>query len=179
MILSVQAGFQTEKSFMALRTWDRLTGRRLISALFRHLLMTTFVKKPKMSEPRDFTPMEQAVTDLVNKSFEKDGPLEAGQLLQLEQFIENITTVRELLTAAQSRDRVRSARLEMINEAFDLVERTIKELGEKRLTQSLKKLRFECVEDFIKVAEESTTGTPEKRPEIDEQSRSKRTLGAV
>jgi len=99
--------------------------------------------------------MEQAVTDLVNKSFEHDGPLEAGQLVQLEQFIDNITTVRQLLTSAQSKERMRSARLEMINEAFDLVESTIKQIGEKRLTQSLKKLRLECVEDFIKVADES------------------------
>lgn len=116
--------------------------------------MTTFVQRDKMSAPRDFTPMEQAVTDLVNKSFEVDGILEAGQLFQLEQFIENITTARELLTSAQNKERVRSARLEMINEAFDLVESTIKQLGEKKLTGSLKKLRLECVEDFIRVAEE-------------------------
>jgi hypothetical protein len=117
--------------------------------------MTTFVNPTKMSAPRDFSPMEQAVTDLVNKSFEVDGVLEKGQLFQLEQFIENITTARELLTSAQSKERMRSSRLEMINTAFDLVETTIKQLGEKRLTESLKKLRLECVEDFIKVADES------------------------
>lgn len=143
---------------MALKARERLTGRRSWTDTFWQFLMTTFVQRDKMSNPRDFTPMEQAVTDLVNKSFENRGPLEAGELLQLEQFIENINTVRELLNSAQNKERLRSARLELVNEAFNLVETTIKQLGEKKLTDSLKRLRLECVEDFIKVAEEPTTG---------------------
>lgn len=113
--------------------------------------------------------MEQAVTDLVTKVFEADGVAGMGTLEvgRLEQFVDHITTVRELLTAAKNPRIAKSSRLEMINEAFSLVESTIKDLGEKMLTASLKKLRFECVEDFIRVAEEPATalqGEGHERP---------------
>lgn len=123
--------------------------------LYVTLFMTNIVGAAKMNAPRDFTPMEQAVTDLVTKVFESEGVQGAQQIDRLEQFVENILAVRELLTSAKNLERMRSSRLEMINEAFALVESTIKDLGEKRLTTSLKKLRMECVEDFVRVADES------------------------
>lgn len=142
---------------MLLKFLDRRTRRQRAIDNLRHLVMTIFVQPPKMSAPRDFTPMEQAVTDLVTKVFESDGAAGMGTLEigRLEQFVEHITTVRELLTTAKNTKLVRSSRLEMINEAFSLVESIIKDLGGKMLTESLRELRRECVADFIHVAEES------------------------
>lgn len=127
------------------RKWKRPSKVGFLRKLLRILVksfMTHIVTK--MSDPRDFTTMEQAVTDLVNKCFENEGPRELWQLFQIEQFIDNIITVRDLLTAAQNKERVRSSRLKVLNEAFNLVvETTIKQLGEKKLTDSLKRLRLE------------------------------------
>ena len=154
---------------MLLKFLERRTRRQRAIDNFHHLVMTIFVQPTKMSAPRDFTSMEQAVTDLVTKVFESEGSEGQGamQIDRLEQFVEHLTTVRELLTAAKNPRIAKSSRLEMINEAFSLVESTIKDLGEKMLTLSLKKLRFECVEEFIRVAEEPATalrGEGHERP---------------
>lgn len=99
------------------------------------------------------------MTDLVNKTIGADEVIGMAQLDRLEQFIDNLMTVRELLTSAKNPVFVKSSRLEMINEAVALTENTIKELGAELLTESLMQLRMECADEFVKVAEEATVIT--------------------
>lgn len=91
-----------------------------------------------------------------------------AQATKLEDFIEHILTARELLLASSNPLFIKSTRLEMIGEATNLVSITIKELGDKRLLESLERLRIECAEEFIKVTEEKTL-LPSRALGVDEK----------
>jgi len=105
-----------------------------------------------MPQPRQFTQIEKAVTDLVTE-FSKVQDA-AKKTDKLEEFIERVMTARELLRESANPMFIKSTRLEMLSEATNLVSMTIKDLGEKKLLASLERLRLECAEEFIRVTEE-------------------------
>jgi len=107
-----------------------------------------------MRETRQFNPIEQAVTDLVTE-FSKVTDA-SKQSDKLEDFIEHVLTARELLDAAENIELIKSARLELITEATNLVSMTIKDLGQQALLASLERFRIECADRFIRVTEEKT-----------------------
>lgn len=117
--------------------------------------MTNFITATKMSEPRELTPAEQAVTDIVAKFSDSNAVLKLQQLDQIEQHLDDVVTVRELLTSSRNLNHVRSARLEILTEAFNLLERVVKALPDKTLPDSLKQLRNECLDEFLKIAGEA------------------------
>ena len=119
-----------------------------------------------MRETRAFTPIEKAVTDLVTE-FSKVQDA-AKQVDKLEEFIEHVMTVRELLSAADNPELIKSTRLELIVEATNLISVTIKDLGAQALLASLERFRVECADKFIKVTEEKSP-LPTRALGVDEQ----------
>jgi len=119
-----------------------------------------------MREARAFTPIEKAVTDLVTE-FSKVQDA-AKQVDKLEEFIEHVMTARELLSAADNPELIKSTRLELIVEATNLISVTIKDLGAQALLASLERFRVECADKFIKVTEEKSP-LPTRALGVDEQ----------
>jgi PP-loop superfamily ATP-utilizing enzyme len=119
-----------------------------------------------MRETRAFTPIEKAVTDLVTE-FSKVQDA-AKQVDKLEEFIEHVMTARELLSAADNPELIKSTRLELIVEATNLISVTIKDLGAQALLASLERFRVECADKFIKVTEEKSP-LPTRALGVDEQ----------